>query len=115
MSQQDLAVELEMSAAAVTKWERGLFTPKRETALRIDDALRAGGEILAACGYLAEPVHHAHEPRPAPTQLDEAGALRRLIALQAVQLEQLTSRVEDLDAELRLLRLAVGRGAADSA
>jgi hypothetical protein len=46
---------------------------------------------------------------------DEAAALRHLIAEQALQLEQLIARVEDLDAELRLLRLAVGRGAAGSA
>lgn len=41
-----------------------------------------------------------------------ADELRQLIAAQALQLEQLTERVADLDAELRLLRLAVGRGAA---
>jgi hypothetical protein len=40
-----------------------------------------------------------------------ADDLRRLIAEQALQLEALTARVEDLDAELRLLRLAVGRAA----
>jgi hypothetical protein len=46
---------------------------------------------------------------------DEAAALRHLIAEQALQMEQLIARVEDLDAELRLLRLAVGRGAAGTA
>lgn len=45
----------------------------------------------------------------------DAEELRELIAAQALQLEQLIARVEDLDAELRLLRLAVGRAAPGSA
>ncbi len=44
-----------------------------------------------------------------------AEELRQLIAAQALQLDQLIARVEDLDAELRLLRLAVGRAAPGSA
>lgn len=50
-SQQQLAVAVGMSAAAVTQWERELVLPRRETAMKIDDALEAGGEVLAATGH----------------------------------------------------------------
>lgn len=60
------------------------------------------------------PATWPEEPVNAVRQ-DEAAALRHLIAEQALQMEQLIARVEDLDAELRLLRLAVGRGVAGSA
>lgn len=54
MSQQDLAVLVGGHVAAVSQWERGIYTPKRETAQRLDDAMEAGGEILLAFGYLPE-------------------------------------------------------------
>ncbi len=53
------------------------------------------------------------DPHPTPPG-EVVDELRQLIATQALQMEQLTERVADLDAEIRLLRLAVGRAAAGS-
>lgn len=74
------------------------------------DRILAGGDPIIE-GGLVDPSRRTTVTLPA----DEAAALRQLIAIQALQLVELTERVEDLDAELRTLRLAVGRGVADSA
>lgn len=74
----------------------------------------AGGELT---NRMREAVQRAFDwPGTWPEQPVErirasiAGELRQLLAEQALQIEHLSERVEDLDAELRLLRLAVGRG-----
>jgi transcriptional regulator with XRE-family HTH domain len=113
LSQQALAVKLGMSAAAVTQWERGVIVPRRATVERLDEVLEADGAILAAFGYTAG--LSADDPDRKIIPLDDAARLRQLIAEQALQLSALTARVEDLGAELRLLRLVVGRGVPDSA
>jgi transcriptional regulator with XRE-family HTH domain len=51
LSQQDLAVAIGMTAAAVTQWETGKITPRRSTAALIDAALGTDDQVLALFGY----------------------------------------------------------------
>jgi len=51
MSQQALAVIVGVHGAAVSQWERNIYTPRRDMAQRLDDELGAGGEVLRAFGY----------------------------------------------------------------
>lgn len=57
MAQQALAVILGVSVSAVSQWEREVNVPRRDTASRIDEALHADGEIVAAIGYVAGTDH----------------------------------------------------------
>lgn len=49
--QEDLGHALGRSFGAVSQWENNRVKPRRPTALRLDELLDAGGEILAALGY----------------------------------------------------------------
>lgn len=122
MTQRALGDAVGVTPQAVSEWETGKSIPDRMNAQAIDAALEASGVLVGAFGYLvgelrgnlSTPGAEVTQPWaeiPGPT----AEELRQLIAAQALQLEQLTARVEDLDAELRLLRLAVGRAAPGSA
>ena len=77
LSQQALAVALDVSLPIVSRWERDVNTPRRDMAQRIDDQLDAGGALVAAFGYVSPPVD---DP---------------LAALQ-VQVAELVETVEDL-------------------
>jgi transcriptional regulator with XRE-family HTH domain len=97
LSQQSLAAELGMSAAAVTQWERGVIVPKRTTAGKLDEVLGAGGEILAAFGY-AVPV----DPNVRISRLEEQVAeLQALVERMSAQLIDLAERslLPDVDDE----------------
>ena len=53
VTQQQLAGQLDVSVSVVSQWERGLVTPRRPMAQRIDDALGADGEVMRAFGYVS--------------------------------------------------------------
>lgn len=99
LSQQALAVAVGMSAAAVTQWERDVVVPKRETAAKLDEALDAGGEVLAAFGY-SVPV----DPDQRISQLEgEVADLRRQLIELARVVRDLGERalLPDADESLR--------------
>jgi len=93
LSQQELAVMIGMSLPIVSRWERGTNIPSREAAARVDEALEAGGEILAAFGYAAIQ----------PDALSE---------LQA-QVAELTARVDRMQAQFEAVTGAVADSPAD--
>lgn len=52
----DVAAALGVHVAAVGQWERGVNTPRRDTAERLDAELGAHGALLEAFGYVSSPV-----------------------------------------------------------
>lgn len=54
LSQQDLAVSVEMHAASIGQIERGIQSPPRGTVAALDKALGAGGQLLAEFGYVSD-------------------------------------------------------------
>jgi transcriptional regulator with XRE-family HTH domain len=83
LSQQAFAERLGVSLPSVSGWERGKNIPRRQMAARIDKTLRAGGELLAAFGYVT--------PSGGLGELTDlvADLSRRVNSMQA-QLEALT-------------------------
>lgn len=54
-SQMAVAAALGVHVAAVGQWERGVNTPRRDTAERLDVELGAHGAVLEAFGYVSPP------------------------------------------------------------
>lgn len=52
-TQRQIAQHLGITSSAVSEWERSLSRPSREYAIATDSLLGAGGEVVAAFGYLA--------------------------------------------------------------
>lgn len=85
LSREDVARMIDVSAAAVVKWETTSTTPERPNAAALDEALGAGGAILAACGY------------PAPVDWGtDLSMLREQLADLVQQFQSLTAVVEHL-------------------
>lgn len=96
MSQQDLAVLVGATLTAVSQWERGINTPRRYMAERLDEALTAGGTVLAAFGY-SPPASVLNLP-------DEVEALRQRVDDLSVRLDRAAASIARQGAELDLLR-----------
>jgi len=93
LSQMALAVKVGVTLPAVSGWERNLYRPRRPTAQRIDDELRAGGAVLTAFGYA---------PLPGPAELAAAAAdsgsrMRQLEDLVA----ELSNRLDEVQRNLQ--------------
>jgi transcriptional regulator with XRE-family HTH domain len=91
LSQQKLAETVGMSLPIVSRWERDKNVPGRESATLVDEALGAGGEILAAFGY-------------APIQPDPLAELRSQVADLYERVGQLSARLAATGAEVARLR-----------
>lgn len=103
LSQQDLAVAVGKSVAAVTQWEREIIVPRRGTAEALDKALSAGGEILAALGYTG-PVVDLERLRDQVTKHESRIAdLEALVEAVTERLRAVTERAirSDTDATPR--------------
>jgi DNA-binding XRE family transcriptional regulator len=109
VSQQKLAKAIGRHPTAVTQWETDKYTPRRRTAQAIDEALEAGGAVLAIFGYTNE-ADFADRLVALEEQLSqlagEAEALRRVLDL-AVKVDQLAAVVALQGAELERLRRQV--------
>lgn len=90
MSQEELAIAVNVSPGMVSQWETGKAAPRRPRAMRIDQVLGAAGAVLDAFGY-GTPVGVE----------DQLVALAEQVKRQAEMLEALTEQVA-------LLRRAAG-------
>ena len=100
LSQQEVAVALDMSLPIVSRWERGVNVPRHDVAQRLDDFLAAGGEVLQAFGYVSSPQPEAV-----------------IVALQARderQAEQIEALAKQLDQLQSLVDLVVDVASAQS-
>lgn len=98
LSQLQLANAVGVTPGAISQIETGKITPKRETAQRIDDELRASGAVLEAFGF----VTPAAAPEWVP--LEQHKDL-------AAKVEDLIQQVQDLTAQVDRLTRARRRGA----
>ncbi|MCE9622020.1 MAG: helix-turn-helix transcriptional regulator [Actinomycetia bacterium] len=89
LSQMALAVKVGVTLPAVSGWERNLYKPRRPTAQRLDDALRAGGAVLAAFGYA---------PLPNPVELMVSAHTDERIHRLEVLVAELSTRLNDVEA-----------------
>lgn len=78
LSQQQLAVAIEMSVPIVSRWERDANRPSRDAAQRVDDVLNAGGTLVSAFGYANEQPTTIADLK---ARIDDLEA--RLVALEA--------------------------------
>lgn len=86
LSQEKLARVVGVTMGAVAQWERGDYVPRHEHVEKLDDALEAGGEILASFGY-------AIDGRPLADLWADISQLRGLVerlALAVAQLQETT-------------------------
>lgn len=93
LKQDELAAAVGVSFGAVSQWETGRTHPRRAIAMKLDQLLGAGGEIMGALGY-------AHPE----DRTDEISLLRGLVQSQGRELTRLAGRVTKLTdavAELR--------------
>lgn len=105
VSQLQLAVAIGVTPGAISQIETGKTSPKRETAQKIDDALKAGGQVMRIFGF-SEPVRGLDpevltqlDVRYAPMEMAESGlaTMERL----ADDLEKLRKRVARLEADAK--------------
>lgn len=94
MTQQDLAVRLDVTVTMVSRWENDRNVPTREHAEEMDDLFEAGGELLRAFGYV-RPTGEVAELRERVVQLESLVA--ELTAEHRRQAEELAG----LSAEVR--------------
>lgn len=71
-------MKLGVSVPIVSRWERGLNTPRRAVAGRVDKLLGAKGALLAAWGYVS------------PHATDEVG-----LRAQVAELTELVERLQE--------------------
>ncbi len=88
-----LAVKVGVTLPAVSGWERNLYKPRRPTAQRLDDELRAGGAVLGAFGYAPLP-----NAATAPTERD--GSESRVLRLER-RVADLSDRLDQLQQAIR--------------
>ena len=101
LSQAALARLVGLTDQAISQIERGVNTPRRENVRAIDEALQAGGEIVAAFGYDGS-VSQLDVSRWVP--------LERHVQL-AAKVDELIERVQELDADVKRLKRAGRQGA----
>lgn len=95
LSQNELGAAVGKSDGAVSQWELGSVTPRRGTAMRIDELLGANGAVLRGFGYapVTPPDPGPSEPSNSELkallerlieQVDNMGAVLETIATQAL-------------------------------
>lgn len=87
MTQAQVAAHLRVSEGAASQWETGRSTPTQARALRLDELLGAGGQIVEACGYTIS-----------LTPSDEVAELRQQVADLSEHVAHLTAQVAKLGA-----------------
>ena len=86
VTQEQLAATIGRKVETVSGYERGLFNPSRQTALAIDEALDADGEIVAA--YF-----------PSMTRMDALEGTVTRLAAEVAELQRQVGRLVELQGD----------------
>lgn len=81
VTQDELAEYIGITPGAVSQWEKGRTHPSRARSMKMDNYLRANGEILASLGYATTPrVVEAVSPEQANPATEAVVLAQRQIA-----------------------------------
>ncbi len=106
ISMEELAVDVSVSEGAVWQWEAGRTTPRRATALKVDQRLGAGGAVAEAFGYSTAPAEPVERNRTVEVSLLRA-ELEQERSERRSEVQELRDQVEELIDQMAAIAEAV--------